>query len=471
MAGLQPIDVIGGFYADPDRAWSVQDTCNWDPVLAEQQGTRTPIKLGTPCGLTTSWTVGEGDPCRLLYVAEGAMFAIHGNTLRQFVAGSWVTRGAIPGAMRCTASHNGRESGMQVRFNNGQFGGGYVWDNGAQTFTKITDPGYPGSVSDGYIDHYLTGVSPDGRFWFISNLDDAMDYNTLDRQQGEASPDRMIAAQPMQFEVVAFSQTTTEFFANTGSAQGTFQNKRAVIDVGCAGRFTVQSIDNTLIWLGNDGIVYRINGYQKQRISTTAIEKAIAGLNWVDALSYTHVDRGRVYYFLHFPDGRTWRYDCASQLWSRRESLGMDRWRVSHIVKWNGDFYAGSLFDGKIWKLDWDSVTEDGEPFVSYRRTQVVANAGNPFRLEEVAAQVQVGAKPDNWPVGVDHELMFRYSKDGGYNWSNAKRRSMGLMGEYNTIVLYQNMGLFRKELVLEFSCSSPRKRDLHGATAKLSAA
>ena len=66
---------------------------------------------------------------------------------------------------------------------------------------------------------------------------------------------------------------------------------------------------------------------------------------------------------------------------------------------------------------------------------------------------------------------MFRYSKDGGYNWSNAKRRSMGLMGEYSTRVLYQNMGLFRKELVLEFSCSSPRKRDLHGCTAQLSAA
>jgi hypothetical protein len=63
----------------------------------------------------------------------------------------------------------------------------------------------------------------------------------------------MIAAVPMQFEVVAFSQTTTEFFANTGSATGTFQNKRAVIDVGCAGRFTVQSIDNTLRGLMKSG--------------------------------------------------------------------------------------------------------------------------------------------------------------------------------------------------------------------------
>lgn len=470
MATLTPIDVIGGFYADADRDWSVQDTCNWDPVLAEQGGTRTGIKLGTPCGLTSTWDVSP-DPCRLLYVAEGAFFAIHGTTLRQLVGGVWTVRGTIPGALRCTASHNGREAGMQVRFNNGQNGGGYVWDSAAQVLTKITDPGYPGSVSDGYIDHYLTGVSPDGRFWFISDLDDAMSYNTLDRMQGEASPDRMIAAQPLQFEVVAFSQTTTEFFANTGAATGTFQNKRAVIDVGCAGRFTIQQIDNTLVWLGNDGIVYRINGYQKERISTSPIEQAIAGLNWADAISYTHVDRGRVFYFLHFPDGHTWRYDCASRLWSRRESLGMPRWRVSHIVKWNGEFYAGSLFDGTIWKLDWDSVTEDGEPFVSYRRTQVVHNNANPFHLEEVMALARCGAQPDDWPNDVDHELMLRYSKDGGYNWSGARRKSMGAVGEYQTRLMFQNFGLMRKAVVLELSCSSPRKRDLHGATATLRAA
>lgn len=470
MGTLQPIDIIGGFYADADRAWSVQDTCNWLPAVAETAGTRTRFKLDTPPGLTAAWAVSL-EPCRLLYVAEGAFFAIHGTTLRQLVNGAWVTRGTIPGALRCTASHNGREAGMQVRFNNGQNGGGYVWDNGTQTLTKITDTGYPGSVSDGYIDHYLTGVSPDGRFWFISDLDDAMSYNTLDRVDGEASPDRMVAAVPLQFEVVAFSQTTTEFFANTGAATGTFQNKRAVIDVGCAGRFTVQQIDNTLIWLGNDGIVYRINGYQKQRISTAPMERAIAGLNWADAISYTHVDRGHVLYFLHFPDGLTWCYDCASQQWSRRESLNMPRWRVSHIVKWNGEFYAGSLFNGTIWKLDWDSVTEDGQPFISYRRTQVIAANGNPFHFEEVMALVQTGARPDDWPDTEDHELMLRYSKDGGYNWTNYKRRTMGAIGEFATRVFFQNMGLQRRELVLELSCSSPRKRDLHGATATLKAA
>lgn len=468
MGKLQQIDIIGGFYADPDREWSVQDTCNWLPTVSEKTGTLTRYKLDTPPGLTLAWNLGD-DPCRCLYVAEGALFAIHGTTLRQLVNGSWVTRGSVPGALRVEAAHNGRQAGIQVRFDNGQYGGGYVWDMQAQTLTRITDTGYPGSVSNDYIDHYLTGVDPAGRFWFISDLDNAMEYNTLDRTDSEASPDRIIAAKRIEFDIAVFNTSTTEFFYNAGTATGTFQSKRAVIDVGAAGRFTIQRIDNTLIFLGSDGILYRINGYQKQRISTVPFEKAIAGLRWSDAISFTHVDRGHALYFLHFPDGQTWCYDCASQEMSRRESIGSERWRVSHIVRWNGDFYAASLFDGRIWKLDWDSVREEDELFRSYRRTQIIHDSGNAFRVQEVVAQVQVGSKPDDWPDDLDHELMLRYSQDGGNNWSNWKRKTMGKLGEFMTRVRYLGgFGLIRKHVTIELSCASPRKRDLLGASATL---
>lgn len=47
----QPIDLIGGFYADDSLPWSCQDTVNYIPVAAEAGGTRTVSKLVDAPGL------------------------------------------------------------------------------------------------------------------------------------------------------------------------------------------------------------------------------------------------------------------------------------------------------------------------------------------------------------------------------------------------------------------------------------
>lgn len=66
-----------------------------------------------------------------------------------------------------------------------------------------------------------------------------------------------------------------------------------------------------------------------------------------------------------------------------------------------------------------------------------------------------------------DHYIEMQYSKDGGHNWSNWQRRSIGKVGEYQDRlrVKYQQLGTSR-QWVFRFRVSSPRKRDLLGAVA-----
>jgi len=369
-----PVDLIGGFYKDDSLPWSCQDTVNWLPTRAEVPDTRTPWKLETCPGLRESLWLGDGSsPIRGMHDLEGQLYFVSGQTLyRKRVGGGVDALGLIPGVSRVQMTHNQFKTGYQLLVENGQGGGGYVWDTSANTFTKITDEGYPGSISSDYMDSYILGVEPQGRYWFHSNLANATDYNSLDRQEAESSPDKIVALAVSLPDVVVFGQRTTEFFLNTGQTTGTFQNRRQSITRGCASRHSVQKLDNTLFWLGDDGIVYRLNGYSARRISTQPLEKAIASYNWSEAISYVWEDRGYKVYYLTFPDGLTFGYDVVSGLWTRRQSFGLDRWRLSHLVKCDGKWYGGDFQTGRLWTIDWDYYLEGQSPMIRRHVTGVL---------------------------------------------------------------------------------------------------
>lgn len=396
------VNLIGGFYADDTRHWSVQDTCNWLPVMAEQGGTLTPAKLATPPGLFPWQMIGTG-PVRGMHDCEGQRFVVSGRTLYRITnAGVGISLGTIPGVGRVSISHNQFKGGNQVLVCNGAPGGGYVYDTRAQTFERISDPGFPGSLQTAYIDSYLLGVEPFGRFWFHSNLADATDYNTLDRYEAEAAPDRIVGMAVSQFEVIVFGERTAEFYGNAGGATGTFQSKRAVIDRGCASRHTICNLDNSVFWLGDDGIVYRLEGYAARRVSTVPLERAIAGNRWADAFAFTWEDRGHKVYYLTFPDGQTWGYDVVSGLWHRRESYGLARWRLNDVVRWGGQWYGGDMQDGRIWRLDWDYPAEGDQPMVSERTSPVMADSQSAFVVPNVELIVGVGQAEIVAPAPVD---------------------------------------------------------------------
>lgn len=372
---LQPADLIGAFYADDSLLWSAQDCVNWLPTVAMQKGTRTEAKLATPPGLSYFTQCGVG-PIRGARDVEGKLFVVSGNELYEVAYdGTPTLRGTIPGVGLVSMSHNKRGYGNQLLIVNGD--AGYVWDTSASTLTKITDEGYPGAVMVDYLDHYLIQVEPWGRFWFHSNLDNATDYNTLDRYDPEASTDKIKAIAANQLEAVTFSQKTIEFFANTGAATDTFQSKRIVIERGCASRHTIVKLDNTLMWLGNDGIFYRLNGYGAQPISTGPIHKAIAGLDWENAFGFVWEDKGYKVAYWTFPDGQTWGYDAtqpAGYQWHRRKSYGLNRWRLNTCTAWQGRNIGGDYRTGVLYLIDWDAQHEMGRPLVS-ERTGGTANA------------------------------------------------------------------------------------------------
>lgn len=391
----QPIPLITGFYNDADKPWSMQDVCNWLPCASESPGTRTTAMLKTPPGLSPFLQHATGKPMRAVYAAEGNLFSVSANTLFQVNSnGTTAVRGEIPGVGVVRAAHNQITGGNEVLFVNGS--AGYVWNTAELTFQQITDTGYPGAFDAVFIDGYLVQIEPGRRFAFHSDLANALAYNTLDRFTSEVSPDPLVglAACPNN-ELLLLSTSTGEFFENTGANQQPFRSKRISFQRGCAGRYTIATLDNTVMWLGDDGMFYKLDGYSPRRISTRPIEQAIRGLNWSQAIAYVWETEGHSVCYWTFPDGLTFGYDPSQPPgldWHRRASYGLDRWRVNGTAFWQNRWIASDFQHPYLWEFDWDYPMEGDVEMVSEITGPVMHDNQNLVLMPRLELVMDTGA-------------------------------------------------------------------------------
>jgi hypothetical protein len=393
-----PFPIAGGFYKDDTLPWSAQDTVNWIPVVAEAQGTRTPIMLrGAPglCGLfnngdilsafDSTGAIRGGIGFRGAYNADGVFVVVQNQTVYRYNGDTTAPTavGTVPGVERCAITHNQITGGSQIVIVNGT--AGYVYNTVDGSFVQITDAGFPGAKSVDYIDSYIVGVEPGGRYWFNSALADATSYNTLDEYEAEAAPDKIVGLIVSHGEVIVFGERTMEFFYDSGALTTTFQRRTGTqTEVGAASPFAIVKLDNTVYWLGNDGLIYRLEGYIPVRISLQPIEQQIALSDLSKCFAMVYEDRGHKIVYFTFPDGQTWGYDVATQEWHRRQSYGLRRWRANTLTKWAGKWYCGDYTNGSVCYLEWGVNTENGYPLVAERSAAVMHENMNRFRLNAI---------------------------------------------------------------------------------------
>lgn len=391
MARWTPTDLVGGAYSDDTLPFSAQDTVNYMVVQAERAGTRTPAILRCCPGLRELADTGSGAPIRGMRNVEGTLLVVAGQTLYR-VDNRFVCHaiGTVPGTGRVKMAHNQVTNGYEVAIPNGQ--SGYVYKTADGSFAQITDDAFPGAITFDFADSYILGIDPARRFAFTSDLLDAMSYSTLDRESAESAPDALVGQGVSHREWWLFGERTTEIWINTGAATGTWQRSSGTgLEVGAASPWAISNLDNSIFWLGSDGIVYRANGYVPQRISTFPIEQAISRCTLATAFSFVYEDRGHKVFYLTFQDGHTWGYDVATQEWHRRESYEMDRWRLNDLVKWNGMWIGGDMRNGKLYVLDWDVQAEDDQPLVRSRTTGVLSDNQNALIVNAIELVIDTG--------------------------------------------------------------------------------
>jgi len=383
-----------GGYSDLTRDWTLQDLENYIPLPAQQAGARSRVLYRTAPGLDVIASIGAG-PHRGAINAEGALFVVSGQTLYEVAKDGTATgRGTIPGTGRVSMAYNQITGGNQIVIANGS--SGYVYNTYTGAFTQITDAGFPGFKSCDFLNQYIVGVEPLGRFWFHSDLVDALSYNTLDRYAAETSPDPIQGLIASHNEVLVFGGRTIEPWVNDpeSNAAGTaFQLERgSVIERGCINGNTIRRLDNSVFFVGDDRVPYRLNGYTPVPIGTPVLAAAWRDLNPTKAFAFTYEDRGHVIYYVTWGDGQTWGYDVVTGKWHRRQSFGHDRWRLNTLVKWGNEWVGGDFQSGKLYRLAWGFVYEGCEIMPRRMRTGVLHADGNPVSVGGFKLVASTGA-------------------------------------------------------------------------------
>jgi hypothetical protein len=333
--------------------------------------------------------------------------------------------------------------------------------------------GAPVTAQGTYQDSYIIFPNTDGTYGW-TNIGDAQSLNALNFASSEANPDPIIATLSDHRELWLFNTETTEIAQTSGDADLVFV-RTAMIEYGCAAKYSPAKSDSTVFWLSaNDsgsGMVMMAEGYSPTRISTYALETAIAGYGDVsDAWGYCYQQNGHTFYTLTFPGRATWAFDASSRRWTRlsyfNATTGEDeQHRGNAYMYLGGTHMVGDYVSGALYALDLDTHTDNGNPIRRERAWAVIQNNGKWLRHDrlELMAEMGVGLDGITPPTpGADPLWILDWSDDGAHNFSNSREVHIGRIGEYRNRGVARRLGLARTR-VYRLRTTEPVKIAVYG--------
>lgn len=429
---------------------------------------QTPV-FGAP-GLTR-WIELPTKPLRGFWNFNGVLYAVAGQVLYRInnAGGYKALGGGITGSGVVSISDNG----TQIMVVNGV--GGYLAD-GTDNYQQIQNPNFFSASTILFFDNYFAFDRKGTNEWFLSGLSDGTSYSGLDFASAEAQPGFLTALAQNLRLMFLFCQNHIEMWYDVGAQDFPFQPYAGgVIEKGCVSPHSVINQDEALFFLGRDKVFYRLQGNVPQRISTHAVETAIASYGDVsDAFCLTYTLEGHKMVTLTFPSvPHTWEYDISTGLWHERESWdengnNLGRWRANCAIEIYDKILIGDAFSGVISILDWSVNNELGNTLQMLIHSSTLHDERLPLFVQRLELDMQVGGKFGSGPVLYGHaqppQAMLRWSKDGGQTWSRRQRwRSLGRVGEYLKRLRWMQIGSAR-QWVFELTVSDDVPRVLLGA-------
>lgn len=408
--------------------------------------------------------------------SNGALYVVIGSVL--YLIGSDLSAKNLGTLSVRTTPVSMADNGLALVIVDGSHDGWTV-DLATQVFGEITGDGWQGANTVRYISTYFVFNAPDTPQMYISlsNVTAALliagnAFDALDFADKTGYPDDIVAVDVLHEEVWLIGSQKTSIYYNSGAADFTFSElPGAFIEHGCAARFSVVVSDVSLYWLAQDkegqAVVVRTEGYQTVRISTHAIEAEIQAYAKIDdAVAYSYQQAGHTFYVLSFPTAdKTWVYDASTQQWHERVSTDSNGAHHRHSGFMGGAAYGRVMvidnLTGALYAFDPDTMTDGGNRVLRLRQFPQIVDENKRITYWSFIADMEVG-NPSQI-AGADLEITLRYSDNRGRSWSEPLLQTMGAEGEYDTSILWTQLGQGRNR-VFELSWDAPIKTTLNGA-------
>ncbi len=340
-----------------------------------------------------------------------------------------------------------------------------------------SDGAFTGGTNVDIVDNYFVYNRPDTQQFGCSNALSPISGST-NFSSKDGAPDDLVTLIVDHREIYLLGETSSEVWVDQGTSPFPFTRIPGTsTQHGIVAPFSVARLGNSFAYLAknNRGTaqIVQMNGYIPQRISTHAVENSLSGQTITDAIAWTYQLEGHEVYVISFPSiNLTWCYDIATQMWHKwlyTNNLGQyERCRGNCAAVFQGYNLVGDYSNGKIYHLDRNVYTDDGQNVKRLRRAVHLTTDLQRQYFEELQLQFQPGVGLSTGQ-GDDPQAMLRWSNDGGSTWSSEHWTTIGKIGKYTNRAIWRRLGTAR-DRIFEVSVSDPVKAVIVSANLKMTA-
>lgn len=383
--------------------------------------------------------------CRGSVKSASVTYAVFGTTLYSISsAGTATSLGTISGSNRVSMATD--QTNIVIVTGHGN--PGYVWDG--STLSTITDADFPGADVVNHVSDYFSFSYPGG--WFLSELGSATSYSALDFV-GLSGETDIITQVVDHGEVINFHADRIKVWINTGNSDFPFElNGAAIIERGIGAAASVAVDDNTVFFLGDDLIVYRMQGYTPQRVSDEGLEFALMkyinqgyGSNISAAWAFTFTDHGHKFYVLTIPGIATHVINIATGL---QHKLKHWDYETFHAASYERCYDKHLIFGigGNVYEMKHGVYNDAGKILEIKRRASVVSLDDELLHFKSLKLIFDTGHGLATGQ-GSNPLIMLRWYDDDGRAPRVERHLSIGVMGDYRKSVKTTGMGSARRRI------------------------
>ena len=244
----------------------------------------------------------------------------------------------------------------------------------------------------------------------------------------------------------AFGDKWTAVYNDVGSVPFPFSHE-VQIPRGIVGTSAVAGWEagwsNALIWVGDDFIVYRLDGYTPTPVSTNAVGRDIhsavlAGKrDFLEA--YVYMFESSAFWVLTCHDLWTWEYNLTTGEWNERQSYNRECWKGMKSVRVFDQWLIGDQFTGELYIVSGDYFLEGVDPLIWQVESGVIQGFPRGLVIPRASFNLTsaVGVTPGDNP-----RVEISWSLNGGYSYGDPVLRRLGDPGEPNSHPYILNSGL-----------------------------
>ena len=455
------LDFAGGAYKTFSKNLNAQECVNFFTHIDQEGGASVLSLRGTP-GLKEWCDTGKYAEVRGEKKMGSHLYSVVGNKVFRVNTSKVSTE--------CTGTLNTSSGKVSMATNGSQVmivDGAKGYTVTGITVTQITDEGFfsnPTTVTyqDGY---FIASFRNSGRAQ-VSDLNDGTSWDSTMYFNAEGDPDDTVAILSDHRDAIMFGWDTLEFWMTTSSTVPVDRKPGYFQHVGLGARHSPVQLENTVYFLTDKFQIVNLQGAQPKVISPRSIDYQISqDSDRANAIGMGITIEGNAFYILT-TSNNTWVYNAATKFWHKLASYPEpfdNRWRGNCAEYFNGKWIIGDYQNGKLYELDFETFTDNGETIRGIRTLPKISQDGKDITHDQLEIFFESGVGLDGGVQGSDPQCMLKYSDDGGHTWSNEIWKGIGKIGEYKHRSIWTRLGS-SKQRNYKIEISDPVKRVIIGA-------